>query len=360
MRKGRVVCHRRLVGLAGLALTLSGCGPEAPPLAAERWPEADSLFTSDSRFIGGDGAYSVDLGNERVLWLFGDSFIALTPERRRSASWMVRNSVAIQTGYDPARAYMQFYYRWQERHPASFFPELANQWYWPGPGIRLGDRLLLLGGRLYQEGEGMWGFRTAASVAFVVDNPDDEPSAWQLEETPLPPEGAQVQMGGALLTSGDYLYVFGNEGDVHDVYLARIELRRAEQGDLSRAEWWTGDGFGAGSEREPVIEIGAPEYSIHFASELGKYLFISSEGFGGTTLAVRSAPEPWGPWTEPRDIVRPPESFRPGAFVYAGKAHPELSGADLVATYVPSGDEDSPPDPEERLYYPRFLRLEYP
>jgi hypothetical protein len=343
-----------------VALLLAGCGESAPELSAQLWPEANALFTSDSTFIGGDGAYSVDLGNERVLWMFGDSYIALTPERRREASWMVRNSVAIQTGYDPSRAFMKFYYRSLERHPASFFPEVGPLWYWPGPGIRLGDRLLLLGGRLYQEGEGMWGFRSGASVAFVVDNPDAEPSDWVLEETPLPPEGEVVQMGGALLVKGDYLYAYGNEGDVHDVFLARFALERARQGDLSEAEWWNGSSFGAASAREAVIDIGAPEYSVHFASQLGKYLFVQTEGFGGTTLAVRSAPEPWGPWTEPRDIVRPPESFAPGAFVYAGKAHPELTGADLVATYVPSGDTDSPPDPEERLYYPRFVRLEYP
>ena len=126
--------------LAGLVM--AGCGDEAPELSGERWPEADGLFTSDARFIGGDGAYSVDLGEGRVLWQFGDSFIATTPERRRSASWMVRNSVAIQSGYDPEHAFMQFYYRWEERHPASFFPEVAAEWYWPGPGMRFGDELL--------------------------------------------------------------------------------------------------------------------------------------------------------------------------------------------------------------------------
>lgn len=342
---------------AGLAL---GCTPNAPPLGAELWPQANTLFTGDPRFIGGDGAYSVDLGNERVLWLFGDSFIATTPERRRSASWMVRNSVAIQTGYDPSRAFMSFYYRWHERHPASFFPEVGAEWFWPGPGIRLGDRLLLLGGRLYQQGEGMWGFANASSAAFVVDNPDDEPSDWELNEVALPPEGAEVQMGGALVALGSHLYAFGNQGDAHDIYLARFELARASQGDLSRAEWWTGEDFGAAGEREPLIELGSPEYSVHFAEPLGQFLMVQTSGFGATKLSVRSAPEPWGPWTEPRDIARPPESFAKDAFVYAGKAHPELSGADLVATYVPSSNDGSPVDPEEQLYYPRFLRLEYP
>lgn len=342
------------------AVISGGCADRAPELKAEVWTEADTLFTSDSRFIGGDGAYSVDLGHGRVLWMFGDSYIALTPERRRDHSWMVRNCVAVQTGYDPEHAAMTFYYHWEDRHPASFFPEVGSLWYWPGPGIRLGDQLLLFGGRLYQASEGMWGFEDEASVAFVIDNPDDEPSAWNLRETPLPPESAELQMGGALLVDGDYLYAFATQGDGHDVYLARIELGRASAGDLSEARWWNGASFGSAGDREVVIDFGAPEYSVHFAEALGQYLYVATEGFGATTLAVRSAPAPWGPWTEPRDVVRPPESFVKDAFVYAGKAHPELTGAELVATYVPSNFRGASADPDERLYYPRFLRLEYP
>jgi hypothetical protein len=348
-----------MASVAVLSALSLACASEGPRLDAERWPEADSLFTRDSSFTGGDGAYSVDLGKGRVLWLFGDSFIATTPARTRSAAWMVRNSVAIQTGYDPSHAFMAFHYRWLDRHPASFFPEVGEQWFWPGPGIRLGDRLLLLGGRLRQVEPGMWGFENTESVAFMVDNPDDEPSQWSLAELELPAERSEVQMGGALLVHGPHLYAFGNQGERHDVYLARFSLARAQAADLRAAEWWTGDGFGSADRRQPIIEIGAPEYSVHFAPQLSKFLFVASEGFGGTTIAVRSAPEPWGPWSLPRDVVRPPESFAPGAFVYAGKAHPELEGADLVTTYVPSSFEDGPPDPNEQLYYPRFLRLSY-
>lgn len=348
----------KAVAAAVGVLTL-GCAASGPRLDAERWPAADGLFTRDANFIGGDGAYSVDLGNERVLWLFGDSFIATTPARTRSAAWMVRNSVAIQTGYDPAHAFMAFYYRSLERHPASFFPEVGDEWFWPGPGVRLGEWLLLFGGRLRQVEPGMWGFENTESVAFAVDNPDDEPSQWSFSELELPAQRGELQMGGALLLRDEHLYVFCNQGEHHDVYLARFSRARAEARDLREAEWWTGDEFGEAAERAPVVDVGAPEYSVHFAPQLGQYLFVASEGFGSTTIAVRSAPEPWGPWTEPRDVIRPPESFAPGAFVYAGKAHPELAGADLAVTYVPSSLEHSPPDPTESLYYPRFLRLTY-
>ena len=82
-----------------------------PDLQATSWNEADQLFRRDPRWLGGDGAYSVDLGGERVLWLFGDSFIADRKAVARNASQIVRNSVAIQTGYDPSKASVKFYWR---------------------------------------------------------------------------------------------------------------------------------------------------------------------------------------------------------------------------------------------------------
>jgi len=39
-----------------------------------------------------------------VLWLFGDSFVASKRGQQRSDSRMIRNTLAIQTGYDPSGA----------------------------------------------------------------------------------------------------------------------------------------------------------------------------------------------------------------------------------------------------------------
>src|SRR5450755_1316872 len=328
-------------------------------MSAAPWPEASVLFRGDSTWIGGDGAYSVDLGGSRVLWLFGDSFIATSSARSRSASYFIRNSVALQTGYDPTHAFIRFYYGMQDDHPRSFLPEDGKYWFWPGHGIRLGDRLLLFYGRVFQQSPGMWGFSDGDSTAFSVDNPDDEPSAWHFQELPSVAASGGMQLGGAVLRVGAWLYVYGNLGDAHDVYLARFDLDAASAGDLTAPEWWDGSSFGDAAHWQPVISPGAPEYSVNFAPQIGKFVFVETEGFGASTLAVRTADAPEGPWTDPRDVLRPPESFSEDAFVYAGKAHPEQAGADLAATYVPSGMDGEPPDPTEDLYYPRFVRISY-
>ena len=51
-------------------------GPVEPPcFEAAAWREANQLFHRDPHWLGGDVASTVDLGGERTLWLFGDSWI---------------------------------------------------------------------------------------------------------------------------------------------------------------------------------------------------------------------------------------------------------------------------------------------
>ena len=96
--------------IAALFLACSACktgaglGSAPIKLSASSWPEADALFRKDPRWLGGDGAFSVDLGGERTLWLFGDSFVATSAANERAESKMVRNSIAVQTGRDPVPA----------------------------------------------------------------------------------------------------------------------------------------------------------------------------------------------------------------------------------------------------------------
>ena len=361
-RRRRVLRARvsLILGLVMGAPALAGCGGESPPpLSGEPWPEANRLFTDDPMWRGGDGAYSVDLGGERVLWLFGDSFVGRSDEA--AASVMVRNTVAVQTGLDPTRAFMRFYWNTVDGHPASFVPEQGPFWYWPGHGIRVGQRLLLFYGRLFQQSEGMFGFRQSDWTAFVVDNPDDEPSAWRMTEARVD-DDRDIDVTNGVLRVDDklYAYAFATNRVPFAIRLVRFDLARALEGDLTGAEWWTGGGWGARSDSRAIVDFGTSEFSVHFAPKLGLYVMVHSAGAGATTLAYRTAPRPEGPWSEPRDAFRPPESFFDDAFVYAGKGHPELVGGDLVATYVPSSFETLPPAIGDPYYHPFFARLTFP
>ena len=344
--------------LLGACLVITGCGDGASALHGELWTEADALFHQDPRWIGGDGAHSVDLGDERVLWAFGDSIINQDRTRESTQSRMIRNSVAIQTGYDPSRAFMRFYWQQADGEAGSYLPEDGEQWYWPGDGVRRGDRLLWFVGKVYQRSPGAWGFASAGSGARLVDNPDDEPTNWNLMELDVDAP-SNVDLGTEVIVEEPWLYVYGISGDAHSPVLVRYDVERAFAGDFSGGEWWTGDGFGSVAKREPLFLIGAPSFSVTWAEPLESWVFCSGFGFGPNAVTVRTAPALTGPWSQPTDVIRPPESFWPDAFVYAVKAHAELEGADLVATYVPESYADLPPSYYETLYYPHFVRISY-
>src|ERR1051325_10966320 len=155
-----------------LALVLSGV---TAAQTASPWPEADKLFHSDRQWLGSDAAFSIDLGEGRVLWMFGDTFVGRKPsDTRRNASF-VRNTVAIQTGYDPARATIKFYWRTVAGRPSEIFPSEGKIWMWPSSGIRIGGRLLLFCTRVAATRDKKFlGFQLAGWSAFAVDNPDSE------------------------------------------------------------------------------------------------------------------------------------------------------------------------------------------
>ena len=108
-----------------------------------------------------------------------------------------------------------------------------------------------------------------------------------------------------------------------------------------------------------MFTLGAPESSVHFDANSQKFMMIQSEGFGATTLALRTAVEPEGPWSAPVSFYRPPESYDENAFVYAGKAHPEVGGGGLAVSYVPSRFEDDPRPSPADFYFPHFVRVRF-
>lgn len=354
----------RLACAAGLAL-VPALRADVQVASVTPWPEADALFHRDPRWLGSDCAYSVDLGGGRVLWLFGDTFIATSAAHRRRESKMPRNTVALQRGYDPSRADITFYWQENAQGPASFFPERGEAWLWPGGGARLGDRLVLFFIKVRRTGDGMFGFAAIGSVAALVANPDDAPDRWRLTWTEVlsNPMHAIVGSGSALQVGDDLLaYSAVEPGPGHAVFVARWPVARVRQGDFSSPEWWQ-ESAGRwvaqdrlGASPAPIFKDAQTEFTVHAAPRAGGFVQIQTYGFGDAELAFRFAPAATGPWSPLKSFHRPPESKRPGVMVYSGKAHPELTGADLVVTYASNTEWERCLD-DTSLYYPRFVRV---
>ena len=355
---------RRL--LAGLILTwfalLGKAGAQA--FASEAWPEADQLFHQDVRWLGSDAAYSIPLGSDRILWLFGDSWIAPLGRPRRRDAQMVSNTIGIQRGSDPSRATIRFYWgRTATGRPRDFFSPPDGRRLWPSHGIRLGGHLLIFFMCVFPSTGGL-GFEIKEWKALRIRNPDADPTEWQIEWLRGPLVRAQIILGtGGLLVEEGYVYAFSAQepAGYHPIYLARWPEAEAEAGKLWALEWWNGNaGWRSDSmlvgTPTPLFDNAQTEFSVHRDAASGRYLQVQSYGFGPALVAMRTAPALTGPWQAGDTLYIPPEVSRPRIMIYAAKAHPELQGADLVLTYatnVPFAEQVR----DTTIYYPRFVRL---
>lgn len=337
----------------------------------ESWPEADGLFRQDPRWLGSDAAYSVDLGGDRTLWLFGDTFVATSPANVRTAAALVRNTIGVQVGRDPTTATMTFAWGSAGGAPASFIPELGSgdglRWHWPLGGARLpdGSVIVFLSVEKATPGVGL-GFANDGWRAAHLSNLDLPPSTWQVEMMEPPAQALGARVGTAVAIDGDHLLALSASDDNPPVgYLARFPLASLASSDLGAIEWWNGAAWvtpalltGAPAS---VIPVTGPEASLHFDPATRRWIHIASTGFGATTVGLSSALHVTGSWSSVQSVFTPPESRGPKAFVYAAKAHPEQSadGA-LAVTYATNSFTFADlltPDGTQDLYWPRFARL---
>ena len=360
--------HQLPCALAFAVVVLAAGASAAPPARfhVSGWKAADKLFRNDYFWVGGDGAYSVDLGKGRILWMFGDSLIDPSGRHSRKSAGvkMIGNSIAIQTGCDPSTAKIRFYWRTgPDRLPAAFFAGSGGDRFWPGHGIRIRDRLLLFLMRVKNSPGGL-GFQVCGWEAVLIRNPDDAPPDWKMTRLDTPSNKLHVIVGSAgVLSDGGFVYAYGSkEPGSASAYLVRWSGRDARNGQLLHAQWWDGRDW---SETEPegdnsaapVFRGSGSEFTVHRDQQTGKLVMIQSAGFGPADIVMREADRPCGPWSKPERLYRPPEFHIPRIMIYQGKAHPGLAGADMVLTYSTNSLDLKNLFADTGIYYPRFVRV---
>jgi len=331
---------------------------------SEEWKEANNLFHQDYRWKGADGAYSINLMNGRILWLFADTYIAHKApfERNRQCVAMIRNSIGIQEGFDPTKSTIQFFWRNEDSLPSSFFPEKDTLWYWPLDGIRLDKKLLIFMMELHGIDKGI-GFEVCNHAAIIISNPDDNPKEWQIQDIQLPVYSSNLMIGSALEIYKGYLYAFCcHEPGTHNIYLARWPIDSVQDGNLLNPEWWSGDIYGwshildTSNIPDILFEDGATEFSIWYDSSRSSFFQVQTVGFGQAKLVFRWAPKITGPWSEPIVIFDPPENSIPNIMIYSAKAHPHINDSVIVLTYATNGPESLIVS-DTCIYFPKFVLI---
>lgn len=339
--------------LALLALAL-GCA--APQAASWTWktspdPVRDDRFLPDgSPWRGGDAVYSVPLSERRILWLFGDSFIAKDGVQERAGSRMIRNSLAIETPGGP----VEFFWRTKDGQPLDAFGGApAGEWTWPLSGLRIGPRLHLFFYRVKSKGDGAFGFALSSSTLATVENPDDPPDRWKIAWVDVP-----RSYGSASLVREGVAYVYGSEeGGARALRLARVPVADLAMPD--RWRFWDGKDWSARKEDAASLFDHAPiELSVSWLAAVDGYVAVTSAPNLSPEIQVRRAPRPEGPWGSPRTVFRCPEvGWKKGYFCYAAKAHPELdpAGKSLVISYACNSFSFADAVGDLRIYRPRFV-----
>jgi hypothetical protein len=352
-----------------LCLLLTAC--QTPPgIRVEPLPQYDAAFARASGWTGGDGAYSTALGGERVLWLFGDTFVGGVHNGRRVDSRLINNSAAIQNGPEPSDAALVFIYRTlSDGGPAAFLqPADGAGWLWPYHGVRTADGLFLF---LLQiepaDGPPAFGFELVSTWLGKVVNPDETPERWVVHQRKIPWGSEGRLFGSSVLLQGGYCYIYGTvDAAAGGVTVKNLIVARAPAERIGDFDSWRffsdGNWVSEVGRAGRVCENVAGEFSVSYQSAPGRYVLVYSEGGVSPNITLRFSPRPEGPWGEPVHVFRCPEAgWDPRIFCYAAKGHPELAAAadELIVTYVANATDFALLESDARLYRPRFLRVTF-
>ena len=351
-------------------LLLTACHHSLPQFTVERLPSYEALFQRTEGWTGGDGVFSVRLDSDRILWLFGDTFIGDIKNGRHVNAVLVNNSIAIQTGRKPSPADIKFFYgESAQGKPEAFVkPQDGIGWYWPYHGVRTEEGLFLFLIQVKRaEGPPGFDFKLVATWLVKVPNPDDPPDRWRFMQEKIPWSHEKRLFGSSILVKGEECFIYGTVEETikglsgKKMILAKVPL--IQMNDFGRWRFyfrgeWLNDADGA----ESIAENVANEFSVSFQPSINRYLMVYTQDSFSEYIVFRLAPTPHGPWSSPFRVYRCPEAkWDSKVFCYAAKGHPELlqSPEDLIVTYTTNSTDFSLIETDTRFYRPRVLKIRF-
>lgn len=355
--------------------------PPRPLRVADARDLGPQFTDNPYRMTGQDGAYSIPLGDGRVFWYFGDTLIGERPpgslrdvftrlaeigqpqghapfERLPTNTGLVLPAQSGRGGLTDFAHIVDDDGEIRQLVPPG--PGDRDEWdrMWCMHGVALGDTLYLsyMHIRMLENQGGPFdlGFEIIGTGLAKGDT-----ESWQFERLAHDGEAMwwsypQPQFSSAILRADDWLYCYGvtgYESGVQQAYLARVRPDDIEDRDryeyLSGPEpTWSADI----ADAVPLFEGPPNELAVSWNEYLGSYLAVHSFNTDGRQVG-RTAPTPWGPWSEPTTLwtVEAHAGKTYPVAAYAGKEHPSLSedrGRVIYLTYV-----------EAEEYFPHLIEV---
>ncbi len=319
----------------------------------------DSLFMPEGEgFTGGDGTYSIKLPDDRILWIFGDTFIGnVTSDFRRIKTTppFIRNSfVTIEddsliTHHQglPSELKSQMIPDEIKNFPDSLTEE--DLWYWPGDSFIRENKLNVFASKFYQEDhDDMWGFRFIQTDLVEFSLPD-------LRQNSITKflDLFGIHFGHALYINSDYYYIYGLK-DMNP-YVARTK------NVFDQSKWEFFDSLNWDSDvtqaRPMLQEMGSEQFSIF--SWKKKYILIMQAGNLDSKIYSYTSKTPYGPWTNKRLIFDTSKYDQcASCWTYNALAHKHLLRKDSILISYNTNSMILQDHYENALIYrPIFIRI---
>jgi hypothetical protein len=318
--------------------------PGAVCLGREPASAADyqRVFAARDVWSGGDIGASVDLGDGRVLWLFGDTFVdGLGPGGQPGR--MLRNSLVVQqagcfslVASGPPG----------DRHEP--LPAITpGEWLWPSGGVvdPAGVVKVTALRMVHAPGEPGWDWRiNGVDVVALRTSDFGLVSARHADVS----QDGEVKWGGGTFTAGPYVYIYGWRKD-HQI-VARTTFAAM---DAAPWEFLTAGGWSTDRERavQPGIEQ-APAAEFWVIPHDGGYLASAKTvEMSSDDVSTWWGPTPVGPF---RHVGRAARTEGPGSpwITYAGRVT-GLPGAGLVTVWSRNYRKQTA-KMDARFYGPQF------
>ncbi len=359
-------------------LTAFGCGchalrPTAPRELAVTRVEPMGEFTTNALAYGRDAGNSTRMGSD-ILWVFGDTFTWAGMPCATAAWSTVAEPTQLNEPVDTWFGSMPYYEFSQQEaayNDSRDPPECCSLHaqcegddpycqcpldtdcttriaLWPGDLLNIDERHAVQVYEKVQIGSARYDFQhLGTGIATVRHGETTAHRPADSSGTPLLLFQADEPnfLRATLVEEDDrrtaYLFAVTNrQGCQVDVLLARVDF--AAVFDREAYQFWNGDGWSSTiDEAAPILRqiyggIGSVTWNHHLRSYLSAFNDICT---GGSTLVLRTAQRPEGPWSEPTAVDLTPLGAT--AEAYAGQIHASLgSGRQLVFTFYQ-------PDPQE-------------
>lgn len=390
--------HSACVALG--AVLVAGCAalpscqshePHSQLTQSQSDPAWNAVFTRTSSWNGGDIIHSIDLGDARTLWLFGDSIFGPVEKGHRvgDRSKMLRAGVAwhptLKNGEPPAFDSVTFagpepfagasVVSWAAP-TLGLFP--AGSWYWlMNDGVRIKsptDHVVLFATAIGPAGnpDGMWDFRRVGGAIIEISNPAAPPDQWKATQVVNPLVNADPRHGEAPKAGDNHAVAILPSPDDASFYLYGVHygtdrsksliVGTSTAADLAHPEKWMffdGKGWlGTAATAKAVVSDVPDEFTIQRVrcKERDVLVMVQVEAFGSRRLVARTAVKPEGPWSSVATIYETPD-YGKSSFVYAAKGHAHLSRpGELLVSYAVNADLGRVFN-EPSLYRPKFVRV---